>query len=273
MADRKNRMAATSVFLGTLAACLALMSSCGTDDSSPASARETIPADTRPDSTTSTESRAASVSTTTSTTGSDTRRSANPLTLEPGTFVSAIGSLDPVVLERVVGSSWNPECPVPIEQLRYVEVSHATVDGEAIGELIVHERVAADVVGAFATLYEAKFPIESMRLIDDFDADDIRSMQANNTSAFNCRFVAGTDNWSWHAYGLAIDINPLINPYVKPDGVSPPEGAAYTDRSLGTAGMIVAGDVATTAFADIGWEWGGLWINGQDYQHFTSVDG
>ncbi len=204
----------------------------------------------------------------------DPLRSATPLVLDPTRFVSSIETLDPVVTARVVGQSWTDGCPTPLGELRYVEVSHRQPDGPAaIGELIVHESVAEDIVASFASLFDADFPIASMRLVDDFDADDLRSMQANNTSAFNCRFVAGTTNWSFHAFGRAIDINPLINPYVTPNGVEPPEGAIYRDRSLSAPGMIISGDAVTTAFATIGWEWGGNWRSGQDYQHFARTSG
>ena len=110
-----------------------------------------------------------------------------------------------------------------------------------------------------------------MRLVDDFGGQDLASMQANNTSAFNCRNVAGTSSLSWHAYGLAIDINPLVNPYVTQRGVSPPEGAPYVDRASTTPGLITPGDVVTTAFEQAGWSWGGTWRS-PDYQHFARPD-
>ncbi len=201
-------------------------------------------------------------------------RSLTPLALDPAGFSSSIETLDEIVENRVIGSSWRDGCPVALDRLRYVEVTHFTNDGrQVIGELIVDAAVADEIVEIFATLFEAAFPIESMRLIDDFAADDLRSMQANNTSAFNCRFVAGTSGWSWHAYGRAIDINPLVNPYVTASGIQPPEGAAFADRMLPTPGMIHANDVVSTAFARHGWEWGGNWRSDQDYQHFARTDG
>jgi hypothetical protein len=109
-----------------------------------------------------------------------------------------------------------------------------------------------------------------MKLIDKYGADDHRSMNADNTSAFNCRFVAGTTRWSEHAYGRAIDINPIENPYVTPSGhVSPPAGEAFTDRSRHAKGMIHHGDRAWHAFRDVGWKWGGDWSGAKDYQHFS----
>ncbi len=118
-------------------------------------------------------------------------------------------------------------------------------------------------------LYEDRFPIRRMVLIDRYGADDHRSMNADNTSAFNCRFVAGTNRWSMHAYGKAIDINPVENPYVGSWGVSPPNGAAFVDRTPKRKGMIAHGDVVWRVFRRIGWEWGGDWHTLKDYMHFS----
>ncbi|MEZ5225172.1 MAG: M15 family metallopeptidase [Acidimicrobiales bacterium] len=167
-----------------------------------------------------------------------------------------------------------PRVPVPARptSLRPGHPPHARW-GQAVGELVVDAEVAEDIVAVFAELFAVAFPIESLRLVDDFGADDLRSMQANNTSAFNCRFVAGTSTWSWHAFGRAIDLNPLVNPYVTPNGIDPPEGSAYADRSQQVPGMIQPGDAVTSGFATIGWAWGGSWAGGQDYQHFDRRDG
>lgn len=167
-------------------------------------------------------------------------------------------------------SSWRPSCPVGLEDLRLVTLSHHTFDGGvATGELVVHQDVADDVVTVFAELFAAGFPIERMELVDVYDADDDRSMAANNTSAFNCRTVAGTNRWSQHAFGRAIDVNPLLNPYVRGSRIDPPEGSAYVDRSIDQPGLIRAGDAAVRAFAAIGWSWGGNWSS-PDYQHFSA---
>ncbi len=189
-------------------------------------------------------------------------------------FTSSISPLDAAVTERMVDSSWTEGCPVALDDLRYLRVTYRTEEGESeVGELVVAADLADEVVTAFAALYDANFPIASMRLVDDFGADDLRSMQANNTSAFNCRFVAGTTSWSWHAYGRAIDINPLVNPYLSNRGVDPPEGEAFLDRTQTVPGMIRDGDAVTSAFADLGWEWGGSWSSAPDYQHFARTDG
>lgn len=124
----------------------------------------------------------------------------------------------------------------------------------------------------FRRLFDERFPIESMRLVDEFGGDDDRSMSANNTSAFNCRPATGSTRWSEHAYGRAVDINPVQNPYVTRSGaVLPPAGDAHTRRDPATPGLITDGSVVVSAFADIGWTWGGHWSSGKDYQHFSAT--
>jgi hypothetical protein len=172
---------------------------------------------------------------------------------------------------RMTNSSWRPDCPTPLEDLRLLQMTHWGFDGDVhTGHLVVHESVDEDVIRAFRMLFRSRFPIERMQLVDAYKADDDRSMAANNTSAFNCRVVSGTQRWSQHAYGTAIDINPVQNPWVSGDVVQPPAGAQYVDRRRVRPGMIVAGDAATTAFASIGWRWGGAWQASKDYQHFSA---
>jgi hypothetical protein len=126
----------------------------------------------------------------------------------------------------------------------------------------------------FRLLFDARFPIRQMVLVDEYGGSDDRSVQANNTSAFNCRAVTGGTNWSQHSYGAAIDINPLQNPYVYSDGhVSDPRAVPYLDRSNVRPGMIVEGDVVVRAFDAIGWDWGGRWSSIKDYQHFSATGG
>jgi hypothetical protein len=110
-----------------------------------------------------------------------------------------------------------------------------------------------------------------MEPVDVFEGDDEASMSANNTSAFNCRPVTGGARWSDHSYGVAIDINPVVNPYVRRDTVAPPEGAPYVDRDADVPGMIHEGDVVVDTFADHGWIWGGTWSFPKDYQHFSTT--
>ena len=139
------------------------------------------------------------------------------------------------------------------------------------GELVVHADFASDIVDVFRRLYEARFPIERMELVDVYEGDDDLSMAANNTSAFNCREIAWKPGvWSNHALGAAIDINPLVNPYVSNSRILPPEGAVFADRSVEALGGIYPGDVVTQAFADIGWGWGGNWSSAKDWQHFSA---
>ena len=123
---------------------------------------------------------------------------------------------------------------------------------------------------AFGSLYDAGFPIARMRLVDDYGADDDRSMAANNTSGFNCRRVAGQRSWSQHAYGAAIDINPVQNPYVRRTSVLPAAGRAYVDRTRQRPGMVLAGDPVVRAFAAVRWGWGGGFRSLKDYQHFSA---
>jgi hypothetical protein len=174
---------------------------------------------------------------------------------------------------RINGKSFDENGKISYEELRYVKVQHWGFDGKAHdGELIVNKAIAEDIVSIFQELYEAKYPIERMMLVDEYDADDDASMAANNTSAFNYREVAGTDRLSLHSYGVAIDINPLYNPYVRTvDGkqiITPENGAKYADRSLDIDYYIKKGDFLYQAFIDRGFTWGGDWKNTKDYQHF-----
>jgi hypothetical protein len=168
--------------------------------------------------------------------------------------------------------SWRPGCPVPLADLRYLTVTYVDFDGVSrTGELVVHEDAAGDVVDVFRGLYAARFPIRSMRLVDDFDADDDRSMAADNTSAFNCRPSTGSPGeWSQHSYGRAVDINPRENPYVDGSTVLPPSGARYVDRVVRARGLIRPDGSVVRAFAEIGWTWGGDYRQAKDYQHFSA---
>lgn len=173
----------------------------------------------------------------------------------------------------MTGVSWHAGCPVALRDLRLLQVNFWGFDGLVHrGRLVVHEDQAIRVRRVIQLLFEARFPIRRMRLVDAYRADDDRSMAADNTSAFNCRFVAGTSRWSMHAYGRAIDINPVENPYVSGNHVSPAEGLKYADRSKRLRGMILPGDAVVRAFASVGWGWGGSWAGRtKDYQHFSST--
>ena len=185
-------------------------------------------------------------------------------------FSSSISSITPELADRM-SASWRPGCPVPLEDLRYVTVTHRTFDGGADeqGELVVHSDAAEDVVTVFRALFEMGYPVRSMRLVDDFGASDDDSMAADNTSAFNCRAITGGTEWSEHAYGRAIDLNPVENPYVRGGSVAPDAGQEFTDRP-DAPGVIHADDEVVRAFADVGWAWGGDWDSPIDYQHFSA---
>jgi hypothetical protein len=180
-------------------------------------------------------------------------------------------------IERVTAAelpySWHSGCPVGPAQLRRVRLRYLGFDGRAhLGQLIVNARVTGDVVFVFQTLYAARFPIRQMRPVDVFHGSDSRSTAADNTSSFNCRFAvaAGPKHWSMHAYGEAIDINTVENPYIQTGRVSPANAKAYADRTNVRPGMAVEGNVLVRAFARVGWGWGGRWAGSPDYQHFST---
>jgi hypothetical protein len=182
--------------------------------------------------------------------------------------------IDAATRERMSGVSWHRGCPVGFDRLRLLRVSHWGFDGRVHrGRLVVHRDAAAAMLDVMRSLFRAGYPIRQMRLVDAYGGDDHRSMDADNTSAFNCRFVAGSDGvWSEHAYGRAIDVNPIENPYVTESGyVSPPAGAPFASRGKRAQGLIHRGDDAVVAFAAIGWEWGGNWPWPRDYQHFSAT--
>lgn len=170
-----------------------------------------------------------------------------------------------------LGASWRPDCPVAPAELRRVDLDYVGFDGRLHrGELIVHETVVDDVVHIFGQLLRLGYPIERMRNVDRYaGADDELSMEDNNTSAFNCRPLPHSNSWSRHAYGMAIDLNPLINPYIDGAGDLQPKNAGrYLDRRRTDPGLLHNGDPAVRAFTDRGWTWGGSWRNPIDYQHF-----
>jgi hypothetical protein len=186
-------------------------------------------------------------------------------------YRSGVRPLPSWAKELMRGSSWHRGCPVGLDMLRLVRVRYWGFDREAhMGNMVVHRRVAHGVARAFGRLYEARFPIRKMKLVDRYGASDKRSMKADNTSGFNCRYRNGVCcTWSMHAYGKAIDINPVENPEIWSGGVSPPNGADYVDRSQHRRGMIHRGDEVCSAFHAIGWSWGGRW-SPPDYQHFST---
>lgn len=172
------------------------------------------------------------------------------------------------------GKSFKSDCTVPREELRYILCLHRDKDGQAIvGEMILNVQIADDVLDIFKELYENAYPIERMRLVDYYDAVDETSMRANNSSSFNFRFMSNSTKVSKHGLGMAVDINPLYNPYHKvfedgSESIEPATGAPYVDRSLDFDYKIVKDDLCCKLFIARGFEWGGDWTSLKDYQHF-----
>lgn len=172
-------------------------------------------------------------------------------------------------------SVWRPGCPVPLSALRHVSLPFVGFDGRARrGALVVNRSAARDVVAAFRDLYAARFPIRRMRPVQAYGGSDFASIEADNTSSFNCRPATGSTHWSQHAYGLAIDIDPIENPYVSGGRTSHPASVPYLDRSRVRPGMAVEGRSLVRAFDARGWGWGGRWSGSvRDYQHFSPSGG
>ena len=172
--------------------------------------------------------------------------------------------------------SWHPGCPVAPAQLRRLRVAYWDFDGRAhTGALVVNADAVSDLVHVFARLYAARFPIRRMRPIDAYRGRDEPSLEADNTAAFNCRYAVapGPKRWSAHAFGRAIDVNPVENPYLEDGRVHPRRGRAFLDRSRRRPGMAVRGGLLVRAFAGVGWAWGGRWAGSPDYQHFSATGG
>ncbi len=169
-----------------------------------------------------------------------------------------------------LGTSWRAECPVGPDLLRRVDVDYLGFDGGVHrGSLVVHREVADEVVAIFADLLRLRYPIERMQTVEHYPgAEDEASMRDNNTSAFNCRPLPG-GSWSEHAYGRAVDLNPLVNPYLDASGdLQPKTAGRYLDRTRDDLGLLHPGDAAVAAFTSRGWTWGGTWRDPVDYQHF-----
>ena len=181
------------------------------------------------------------------------------------------------IFERIKGKSYKDNCTVPLSDLRYLHVLHVGFDGQSHdGEIICNKYIADDLLEIFEELYEAKYPIEKIKLVDEYNADDEASMADNNSSSFNFRFISYTTKISKHGYGLAIDINTLYNPYVKTVNgklsIEPANAADYVDRSKDFDYKIDEEDLAYKLFIAHGFEWGGSWKNSKDYQHFEVPD-
>ncbi len=196
-----------------------------------------------------------------------TSTSATSTTLPPA-FASSVAT----VTAADLSASWRPGCPVPVEQLRAIDARFWGFDGAVHEGRIVVAAVQADnITSVLRDLFAAHYPIHKMEPVDRYGGSDDASVAADNTSAFNCRPVTGSTGWSEHAYGRAVDLNPLENPYVMGSTVLPAQSAALLDRTRTDMGIIHDGDAAVQAFAKVGWSWGGRWTNPTDYQHFSST--
>jgi D-alanyl-D-alanine carboxypeptidase len=193
-------------------------------------------------------------------------------------FQASVSTLPAAVAAQMRGTTWHPGCPIPMRELRLLTLRYWGFDGEVHqGPMVVNRAVASQVVAVFQRLFQARFPIQELHLAVQYvpELDDPNDTR-NYTDAFNCRPVVTArgpaTSWSQHAYGLAIDINPIQNPYVAADGyVRNLHARRYRDRSLRRPGMIHPGDVAVRAFAAIGWKWGGDWNGHKDYMHFSAT--
>lgn len=193
------------------------------------------------------------------------------LAVQPGFLYS----VNPVTKSELP-YSWHAGCPVAPARLRRLGVTYWGFDGKPHpGTVVVDKTAVKDLVKVFSRLYYARFPIRRLRPIDVYHGSDERSLAADNTAGFNCRYTVGPGprRWSTHAYGLAIDINPVENPYLESGRVHPRAGRAYLDRSNVRPGMAVRGGVLVSAFASVGWQWGGRWTGTPDYQHFSATGG
>lgn len=188
-------------------------------------------------------------------------------------FKGAVVPLGATLRRRMTGRSWHRGCPVPLRKLRVVAFRHHGFDGRIhSGRLVVNAARAGGVLAVMKILFRRRYPIRQARLVDAFGADDHRSMAADNSSSFNCR-VRSDRPWMWsqHAYGLAIDLNPVENPWVQPSGwVSPPAGRSFANRSRHRPGMIHRRGGLVRAFARHGWKWAGNWHGPWDYMHFST---
>ena len=185
-----------------------------------------------------------------------------------------ISEIDEKIFARIDGKSYKKSCPLLLSELRYLHVLHKDLSGKTLeGELICNVRIAEPLTDIFKKLFVENYPIEKIRLIDEYDADDELSMRDNNSSCFNFRYVSYTNRISLHGFGLAVDINPLYNPYIKTvDGkkiIAPDTSADFEDRTKSFPYKIEANDLCCKLFAEHGFKWGGdCWDDEWDYQHF-----
>lgn len=190
--------------------------------------------------------------------------------LVPG-YHARIQPIPAAMRAQMTGVSWHPGCPVGLSDLRLITIAYRGFDGrDHTGRLIANRDAAAVLVAVFRRLYAARFPIRRMEPVDRYGGDDFRSIEADNTSSFNCRAATGSTRWSNHAYGRAIDVNPIENPYVSGGTTSHSASRPYLDRARHVRGTAYEGGVLVEAFRSLGWGWGGSWSGSvRDYQHFS----
>lgn len=188
-----------------------------------------------------------------------------------------VSNISEEVKDRMIrGNSYKQDCPISLKDLRYLNLTYLDFQGnKKVGELIVHTMVSKEIVDIFKTLYESKYPIYKMELVSNFNGNDFNSIEANNTSAYNCRNIEGTKKYSRHAYGKAIDINPIQNPYISKKGqIYHKESLKYQIRVhkdlniSNDKAMILDTDIVIKMFKKYNWIWGGYWNSIKDYQHF-----
>ena len=246
---------------GTVALLLPVLAACGSSPATPAA----------PSPTTST-----TVPATTTQAPATTGRATTTIAPAPTTTAAAASSFVGNAVRVTAAdlpSSWRAGCPVGPESLRRLELSYWGFDDQPhTGALVVHADEAQTLIGVFRRLFERRFPIRRMEPIDVYGGSDDASTAADNTSAFNCRnaVASGPPTWSAHAFGRAIDVNPVENPYILDGAVLPAGGAPFVDRSNVRPGMAVRGGELVAAFVAAGWSWGGGWAN-PDYQHFSAT--
>jgi hypothetical protein len=221
---------------------------------------------------------AAPAATSTTGTASPTTAAA-PTTAPPRSKPAGAGPFSAAVTTVTAADlphTWHPGCPVAPAQLRMLHLSYWGFDHRAhAGRIVVNAKVVGQVIAVFRSLYQARFPLAAMIPQDAYDGNDNAAAAADDTSGFNCRYAVapGPPQWSAHAYGEAIDVNDIQNPYVDGATVIPPAGAAYLDRAAIRPGMANPGGALVDAFASVGWYWGGRWTASPDYQHFSATGG
>ncbi len=188
-----------------------------------------------------------------------------------------VTKIDDEIFARIQGKSFKDDCTLPREDLRYLHVLHKDLAGNTHeGEMICNAYIAKDVIEIFKALYDADYPIEKIRLVDEYNADDELSMRDNNSSSFNFRFISHTTKISKHGLGLAVDINTLYNPYTKVVNgkriLEPATAGEYIDRTKNFPYKIDENDLCYKLFIAKGFEWGGSWKSAKDYQHFEIPD-